>query len=326
MNTPQRPGRGRNAARPEPAATAPPGHLVPAVLHQSLPAALEDAAGIPARLGWWPDRAIAFAVRRPGAPGPDVRTVGIPDGRWPHPGPAVMAGPLSAGSTVSVIGFGPGGVTDGPARAAARELAAAGSRVTGVLRITRGQARCLCGGRSCKPLPLPPGAAFAIPGTSAEVGPLAGAAARAVQESAKAAWAASRGRSGGGEHGRRAVRDALARCRTDGTLPGPGPAGEIIALLRFRDVRGYAVSLLDQADLPVHRRLWTGLARLAPDRFRVSPYILLAQTAWRQGDGDLGCAALACAQRDNPAHPWVQFLCHSLDAGMLPPPGRTPEM
>lgn len=69
-------------------------------------------------------------------------------------------------------------------------------------------------------------------------------------------------------------------------------------------------------------RLWTELTRLAPPRFVAGPATLLANAAWRRGDGALAQVAVDRARQDQPDYRLAVLMERLLNAGVRPPPAR----
>jgi malonyl CoA-acyl carrier protein transacylase len=64
--------------------------------------------------------------------------------------------------------------------------------------------------------------------------------------------------------------------------------------------------------------LWTHLARRVPADYDATPLVLVAWSAWRQGDGALAGIAVERALAADPGHSLGLLVAHALEHGVNP--------
>lgn len=118
-------------------------------------------------------------------------------------------------------------------------------------------------------------------------------------------------------HQRYRVLQAALRAAADGVLPDTESA--IVALLvALSDPAVRDTGIADSAASA--QQLWTFLTREAPTPARPEPAVLLAVTAYRNGDGARARVALDTALQCNPEHTLALLLDAALEQGL--PPSR----
>ena len=249
-----------------------------------------------------------------------------------------------------VVGYGSGRLVTPVAEAVRRKLPASGIELHELLRVEGGRYwSYLCASPACCPTEgvpfdtaaepvaaemtfagrqtLPDRAALAR--TVAPIGGLARESMRQATERAEdraAGLVASAVRSGRDrevvavltEHGLRAVRDAIAACRS-GDIPTSHDdiAWLALALSNIR-IRDDAWARMDPRFREDHERLWTAVVRLAEPEYLPAAAALLAFTAWQEGNGALANVALARALDADPGYT-MALLIRDAIAGGLPP-------
>lgn len=263
----------------------------------------------------------------------------------------------AAGVTAAVVvGYGPGRLVTPAAEAVRRQLAASAIELRDLLRAEGGRYwSYLCTSAACCPadgvpfdaaaepvaaemtlagrLTLPDRGALAR--TVAPAGGLARESMRQATQRAQdraaalvaAAASCGRGRPPGRVltgHGLRAVRDAVAACRS-----GDIPAGHddiawlALAVSDFR-VRDDAWARMDPRFREAHGRLWAAVTRLAEPEYVPAPAALLAFTAWQQGNGALANVALQRALDADPGYTMALLIRDAIAAGLAPSAAQLP--
>lgn len=99
---------------------------------------------------------------------------------------------------------------------------------------------------------------------------------------------------------------------------------DLISALWSKPVRDACLTIALCDDAVRAQRLWTDLTRATPPPWRAEPAVLLAVTAWIQGDGLIPRAAIDAALEAQPNHGLALLLSLALESGM--PPGTLREM
>lgn len=117
-----------------------------------------------------------------------------------------------------------------------------------------------------------------------------------------------------------AVRSAVAAMRlvVSGATLSDGESARIGASLVDMRVRDALMNVGGTSDMAAAERLWTLLARVLPEPFRVEALTLLAFSAFLRGDGPLAGVALEAALDDVPDHRMAGMLDVALQSGMRP--------
>jgi len=118
--------------------------------------------------------------------------------------------------------------------------------------------------------------------------------------------------------GIRAVTAAIKAYRDGGTITSYEQLAWLALTLAMPEVRDAAWLRMDPAYRHAHQRLWTTLTRLAPPGHVTAPAVLLAFTAWQDGNGVLGNLTLDRAVVDSPADDTARVLRAALESGAPP--------
>lgn len=132
----------------------------------------------------------------------------------------------------------------------------------------------------------------------------------------------SRGLPDGGEVGRRAVDDALARFG-DGAPLDDDEVAWLALLLTEPEVRDYTWRRVD-GDVQLNLDLWSEIVRRVDPALSAAPATLLAFTAWRIGEGALASIALDRALDADATYPLAGLLAEAINEGV--PPSRWREL
>ena len=258
-------------------------------------------------------------------------------------------------STVIGVGYGPGRLVTPVADALAAAVRRRRLHLRELLRVENGRYwSYLCGNVNCCPadgtpfdyLSHPVAAAMTVAGLPAypdretlarTVAPLAGPAARAMDEAIERAGARAQAlvdqaqRDGSGnplwlaiDAGRRAVREAISLYRSGGRITDDDGFAWLAVALVHLPVRDDAWARMVPEHREAHLRLWADIVRRAAGPWLPAPASLLAFTAWQSGDGTLANVALDRALDADPGYSMARLLRDILAAGVPPSMARLP--
>ena len=126
------------------------------------------------------------------------------------------------------------------------------------------------------------------------------------------------------EAGRAAVRQAIGRYRSGGTITDRGRLAFLAVCVADLRVRDDAWARMDPEHRRRHLRLWTDVVTAAAPEFVPAPASLLAFTAWQCGEGALANVAIERALGADPAYSMALLLAQAVHAGLPPSSARLP--
>jgi hypothetical protein len=124
--------------------------------------------------------------------------------------------------------------------------------------------------------------------------------------------------------GRRAVREAIRRYRSGGSITSPARRAFLAVAVADLQVRDDAWARMDPEYRDRHLRLWTDVVTGAAPEFVPAPASLLAFTAWQSGAGALANVAVERALAADPAYTMALLIADAVQAGLPPSAAQLP--